>query len=136
MFFQAQINMHMPIFLIILQKSVRREKSCDFAAIKMKDSFINERDVVLRREDKKKTNAKWYTESLENITFVHKIGAETDVTNGKIGSSEYYDKVIDAENQDYIFLWKVQTVFFPTTAIAVRWYLSDQRLQPKTLFIS
>lgn len=102
----------------------------------MKDSFINERDVVLRREDKKKTNAKWYTESLENITFVHKIGAEMDLTNGKIGSSEYYDKVIDAENQDYIFYWKVQTAFFPTTAIAVRWYLSDQRLQPKTLLIS
>lgn len=35
---------------------------------------------------------------------MHKIGAETSVTNGRIVSFEYYDKVIDSENQDYVFL--------------------------------
>lgn len=81
-----------------------KEKACDAAAIEIKDSFINKCDVAFRREDKKKTNAKVYTQSLENVHFVHKIGAETSVTNGTIVSSEYYDKEVNAENKDYVFL--------------------------------
>lgn len=91
-----------------------REKSCDFAAVKIKDSFINKCDVTFRREDKKKTNAKVYTENLGNVQFVHKIGAETGVTNGRVVSYEYYNKVIDAENQDYVFLVEGTNGIFST----------------------
>lgn len=91
-----------------------REKSCDFAAIKIKDSIINKCDLAFRREDGKKTIAKVYTESLKNVHFVHKIGAETGVTNGRVVSDEYYNKIINAENQDFVFLVEGTNDIFST----------------------
>lgn len=70
----------------------KHDSSCDFAAIEINKSFANECDVALRREDNKKIGAKVYNESLERTTFVHKIGATTNVTKGRIISSEYYNK--------------------------------------------
>lgn len=72
----------------------KNDSSCDFAAIEIKGSFSNKCDVALRREDNKQITAKVYNESLERITFVHKIGAATNLTKGRIISSEYYNKVL------------------------------------------
>lgn len=83
-----------------------REKSCDFAAIDLIDSFSDECDMTIRREDKKKVNAKLYTKKLHDVGLVHKIGAATDVTSGQIISYEYYDKEMDDLSQDNIFLVK------------------------------
>lgn len=83
-----------------------REKACDFAAIELRDSFLDGCDVTVRREDKKKVNAKIYTGSLHNVGLVHKIGAATDVTSGRIMSLEYYDKEMDSHCRDNIFLVK------------------------------
>lgn len=79
------------------------EKSCDFAAIEVQGSYLNKCDKVFRRDDKKRVNAKLYTESLSNLGLVYKIGAATDVTRGHIVSCEYYDKIFDG-NRDNIFL--------------------------------
>lgn len=76
--------------------------------------------MAFRREDKKKTIAKVYTQSLKNVHFVHKIGAETGLTNGRVVSYEYYDKVINAENQDYVFLVEGTNGIFLLKAIVVR----------------
>lgn len=83
-----------------------REKACDFAAIEMMDSFLDGCDVTVRREDKKKVNAKIYTGNLHNVGLVHKIGAATDVTSGRIMCLEYYDKEMDSHCRDNIFLVK------------------------------
>lgn len=79
-----------------------KENSCDFAAIEIADSFADECDVAIRRDDKKRVNARLYSESLENHGIVFKIGATTDVTKGFIISSEFYDKL----HHDNIFLVK------------------------------
>lgn len=83
-----------------------REKACDFAAIELKDSYLDGCDVTVRRDDKKKVNAKIYTENINNVGLVHKIGAATDVTCGRIISYEYYDKEMDYCNRDNMFLVK------------------------------
>ncbi|XP_052695940.1 uncharacterized protein LOC128174417 [Crassostrea angulata] len=69
-----------------------RDSSCDFAAVEINESFLNNCEVPLRREDEKKTSAKVYDESLEQISIVHKIGAKTNITKGRICCSEYYDR--------------------------------------------
>lgn len=81
------------------------EKSCDFAAIEIMDSFSDNCDLIFRREDKKKTNARIYTESI-HARFVHKIGATTKVTTGIICSPEWYKKIQNDESRDHIFLVK------------------------------
>lgn len=53
---------------------------------------------------RKRTNARVYDEHLENIGVVYKIGAITNLTKGYILSSEYYNKLKDENNRDYIFL--------------------------------
>lgn len=83
-----------------------RAKSCDFAAVKVNDSVSEQCDVTFRRDDKKKRNARVYTESLEDLCIVHKIGAETDVTNGVIYSSEFYNALSDDDNRECLFLVK------------------------------
>lgn len=80
-----------------------RDKSCDFAAIEIIDSFSDNCDVIFRREDEKKTNARIYTESL-HTRIVHKIGATTKVTTGIIRSPEWYKKIQNDENREYVFL--------------------------------
>lgn len=69
-----------------------RDSSCDFAAVEIDESFLNNCEVPLRREDEKKTSAKVYDESLEQISIVHKIGATTNITKGSICCLEYYDR--------------------------------------------
>lgn len=69
-----------------------RDSSCDFAAVEINESLLNNCEVPLRREDEKKTSAKVYDESLEQISIVHKIGATTNITKGSICCSEYYDR--------------------------------------------
>lgn len=71
-----------------------RDSSCDFAAIEINESFSSKCDVALRREDNKEISAKVYNESLATINFVHKIGAATNATKGRIISSEYYNKAL------------------------------------------
>lgn len=83
-----------------------REKACDFAAIELNDSFLDVCDVTVRRDDNKKVNAKLYTENLRNVGLVHKIGAATNVTSGRIISLEYYDKEMDSHCLDNLFLVK------------------------------
>lgn len=79
-----------------------KEQSCDFAAIEVMDSFAEKCDVAIRRDDQKRVNARLYTESLDNLGLVFKIGATTNVTKGYIISSEFYDKL----HHDNIFLVK------------------------------
>lgn len=79
------------------------DKSCDFAAIEIMDSFSDNCEVIFRREDEKKTNARLHTESL-HPRIVHKIGAATNVTTGIIRSPEWYKKMQNDENREYIFL--------------------------------
>lgn len=81
-----------------------REKACDFAAIELMDSFLDGCDVTVRRDDKKKVNAHLYTKNLHDVGLVHKIGAMTDVTSGRIISYEYYDKEMNNHCRDNIFL--------------------------------
>lgn len=81
-----------------------RDKSCDFAAIEIKESFLDKCDIVFRRDDKKRVNAKLYTENLSNLGLVYKIGAATDVTKGHILSSEYYDKLFNENSRKNVFL--------------------------------
>lgn len=83
-----------------------REKACDFAAIELKDSFLDACDVTVRRDDDKKVNAKVYKKNLRNVGLVHKIGAATNVTSGRIISWEYYDKEMDSDCRENIFLVK------------------------------
>lgn len=83
-----------------------REKACDFAAIELMDTFLDGCDVTVRRDDKKKVNAKLYTKNLHDVGLVHKIGAATDVTSGRIMSLEYYDKEMENNCRDNIFLVK------------------------------
>lgn len=83
-----------------------REKACDFAAIELKDSFLDACDVTVRRDDDKKVNAKVYKKHLSNVGLVHKIGAATNVTSGRIVSLEYYDKEMDNHYLDTVFLVK------------------------------
>lgn len=83
-----------------------RENSCDFAAIEILETFLDKCDVAFRKTMKKKINARVHAENLENIGVVHKIGAQTNLTNGYVLSSEYYDKLKDENNREYIFLVK------------------------------
>lgn len=83
-----------------------KEKACDFAAIELEDSFSDVCDVTVRRDDNKKVNAKLYTKDLRNVGLVHKIGAATNVTSGRIISLEYYDKEMDSHCRENIFLVK------------------------------
>lgn len=83
-----------------------KENACDFAAIEMMDSFIDGCDLPVRRDDKKKVNAQIYTGNLHNVGLVHKIGAATNVTSGRIISMDYYDKDMDNHCRDNIFLVK------------------------------
>lgn len=81
-----------------------KENSCDFAAIEVMESFVDKCDLAFRKTMRKRTNARVYDEHLENIGVVYKIGAITNLTKGYILSSEYYDKLKDENNRDYIFL--------------------------------
>lgn len=81
-----------------------REKSCDFAAIEIMETFLDNCDVAFRNTMKKKINARVHSENLQNLGVVHKIGAQTNLTNGYIVSPEYYDKLKDENNREYIFL--------------------------------
>lgn len=84
----------------------KSDLSCDFAAIEMNDTILNECDVTFRRDDGKDINARVYDETLENVGFVHKIGATTDVTQGYIHSPEFYNKYATEGNRERIFLVK------------------------------
>lgn len=84
----------------------RSDTSCDFAAIEMNDTILNECDVIFRRDDGKDINAHMYDETLVKIGFVYKIGATTDVTQGYILSSEFYNKSTAEGNRECIFLVK------------------------------
>ena len=79
-----------------------RNNCIDFAAVEMNESA--DCDVAFRNEDGKKTNAKVYDGNIKNIGFMHKIGTTSGATTGSIISSEYYDKVYDNENRDFLFL--------------------------------
>lgn len=83
-----------------------RDKGCDFAAIEMKESYVDSCDMAFRRDDKKKTNANVFSNSLETGNIVHKIGATTNVTNGIIVSPEFYLKVTDESTRENVFLVK------------------------------
>lgn len=81
-----------------------REQACDFAAIEIEESFSDKCDVALEGDDGKKTNAQIYAESLKEIGLVHKKGAKTKVTKGTILSPEWYEKVMDDDNRECLFL--------------------------------
>lgn len=61
---------------------------------------------TVRRDDKKKTNAKINTKRFENVGIVHKIGKKTDVTTGIVLSPEHYDELINETSKEYLFLVK------------------------------
>lgn len=79
-----------------------REHCMDFAAIEMNEHV--DCDLTFRGVDGNRTNARVYEGNIEDLGFVHKIGAGSGQTTGYIVSSEYYDKIFDFENRDYIFL--------------------------------
>lgn len=69
------------------------EQSCDFAAIEIEQSFSDKCDIYVKRDDRKKSNARIYAGNIGEIGLVHKIGATTDVTKGCILSPEWHEKV-------------------------------------------
>lgn len=83
-----------------------KENSCDFAAIEIKKSFSEKCDETFQNEDRKIINARVFSESVSNVGIVHKIGAATKVTKGRVLSSEYYDKLFDDNNREHVFLVK------------------------------
>lgn len=70
------------------------------------ESFVDKCDLAFRKTMRKRTNARVHARNLENIGVVHKIGAKTNLTKGYVLSSEYYDKLKDDSNREYIFLVK------------------------------
>lgn len=106
-----------------------REKACDFAAIEINDSISDKCDIAIRRDDMKRVNAKLYTESLEKAGLVFKIGATTNVTEGYILSSEYYDKII---NLDTNFLVKGLNTPFSETGDSGSLVLSRPKCAEQT----
>lgn len=82
------------------------DKSCDFAAIEINDTCLDNCNVTFKRDDGKDINAHLNNDSLENFRVVHKIGATTGVTQGYILSSEFYNKSIEKGNRECIFLVK------------------------------
>lgn len=82
------------------------ESSCDFAAIEIEESFAEKCDETFQNEDGKIANARVFLESVKNVGIVHKIGAATKVTKGRVISSEYYDKAFDDDNREHVFLVK------------------------------
>lgn len=82
------------------------KNSCDFAAIEIEKSFSEKCDETFQNEDRKIINARVFSESLTNVGIVHKIGAATKVTKGRVLSSEYYDKLFDDNNREHVFLVK------------------------------
>lgn len=83
-----------------------RDKRCDFAAIEIKECYSKSCDVAFVKDDTKKINANVYSNSLQTGNNVHKKGATTDVTDGKIVSSEFYLKATDKSKRKNIFLVK------------------------------
>ena len=82
-----------------------REKSCDFAAIEINKSASVDCDVCFRGYDDTRTNARVYKDRIDNLSIVHKVGAESAKTKGSILSPEYYDNnLIDDDNRDSVFL--------------------------------
>lgn len=80
------------------------DMSCDFAAIEINDRCFDNCNVTFRRDDGKDINAHLYSDNLENVGIVHKIGATTGVTQGYILSPEFYNRV--EGNRERIFLVK------------------------------
>nr|XP_022304803.1 uncharacterized protein LOC111111906 isoform X2 [Crassostrea virginica] len=70
----------------------------DFAAIEIDESVSNECDVIFRREDGKKTNAHLYEGCMENLGFLHKVGAGAKLTKGTLLSEEFYIKNFTNKN--------------------------------------
>ena len=92
-----------------------REKSCDFAAIEINKSASVDCDVCFRWYDDTRT---LYKDSIYNLSIVHKIGAESALTNGSILSSEYYDNnLLDNDNCASVFLYVAIDAIFPKRAI-------------------
>ncbi|XP_062584506.1 uncharacterized protein LOC134246199 [Saccostrea cucullata] len=89
-----------------------RDKSCDFAVVKIEGNSRKECDISFRRDDGKRSNALVYTDNdLGDIGVVYKRGAETNLTKGNIVSWEHC-AVVDDENNDNIFLIEgVDTAF-------------------------
>lgn len=84
-----------------------REQSCDFAAIEIQQPFSDKCDVCVTREDRKKTNARVYAGSIKDIGLVHKIGAKTDVTKGRILSPEWHERTL---GRDWMSTFLVQGI--------------------------
>lgn len=58
------------------------------------------------KDNKKKFNANFYSNSLQNGDIVHKRKATTEVTNGRIVRPEIYWKATDKSNQENTFFLK------------------------------
>lgn len=62
--------------------------------------------MIVRRDDDKKVNVKVYKKNLCNVGLVYKIGVVMNVISGCIISWEYYDKEMDSDCWESIFLVK------------------------------
>lgn len=78
----------------------------DLAVIEIIEPFVDNCDVTFRKSVDKISNARLYAEHLQNIGVVHKIGAKTNMITGSVLSSEYYNKLKEKTNREYIFLVK------------------------------
>lgn len=84
-----------------------KTKGCDFAAVEIKECYPNSCDVAFVKDNKKKFNANFYSNSLQTGGSVHKKEQEQiDVTNGRIVRPEFYLKATDKSNQENTFLLK------------------------------
>lgn len=79
-----------------------RECSSDFAAIKM--NRIDKCDVKFSDEDRNQKIARVFNGNINDIGVVHKIGKITGPTTGSIVSPEYYNKLFDDDNREFLFL--------------------------------
>lgn len=84
-----------------------KTKGCDFAAVEIKECYPNSCDVAFVKDNKKKFNANFYSNSLQTGGSVYKKEQEQiDVTNGRIVRPEFYLKATDKSNQENTFLLK------------------------------
>lgn len=104
--FVIETNNHQKMCAWTCNHLIPRENE-HFAAVEIKECYPNSCDVAFVKDNKKKFNANFYSNSLQTGGSVYKKEQEQiDVTNGRIVRPEFYLKATDKSNQENTFLLK------------------------------
>lgn len=104
--FVTETNNHQKMCALTCNHLFPRENE-HFAAVEIKECYSISCDVAFVKDNKKKFNANFYSNSLQTGGSVHKKEQEQiDVTNGRIVRPEFYLKATDKSNQENTFLLK------------------------------